>query len=236
MFACQNTCISNHLQPLKWMYPFQRLPLRTLSKTKFLYCGFYGSVWQLWSIHGDSHHSSSVHLCAASQQNADAPCWLWTLSPSHWPECYLRTLFHEHFFDVFATDPIRWLIILKSILRLTGNPCNILRTGVLCSDLFVVVRSRAECFRMSRSCLMLLWGSPVRRPLRSSRRPAIKAWRSFSCSAWRTQAFNLDQVLVISSYGCNQLQLWRVFFFISNFGIVRGFQKQIIIEFSVNAR
>ncbi len=54
---------------------------------------------------------------------------------------------------------------LKSILNVTGSQCKNLRTGVICSDVLVLVRIFAAAFWMSCSCLMVFFGRPVRRPL-----------------------------------------------------------------------
>ncbi len=54
---------------------------------------------------------------------------------------------------------------LKSILNVTGSQCKDMMTGVMCSDYLVLVRILAAGFWMSWSCLMVLLGRQVRRPL-----------------------------------------------------------------------
>ncbi len=54
--------------------------------------------------------------------------------------------------------PLRDLLMskstLKSILNVTGSQCKDLRTGVICSDVLVLVRILAAVFWMSCSCLL----------------------------------------------------------------------------------
>lgn len=102
--------------------------------------------------------------------NADSRRLLWAPGSTNWSEStdlkIPRAVYsiRMHSGPKALGDLLSAHIILKCLLQLTGSQSQAFRTGVICSDLFVAVRSRAAAFWMSCGCLMLIWGDAARWP------------------------------------------------------------------------
>ena len=72
--------------------------------------------------------------------------------------------------------------ILNSILDLTGSQCSEANTGVMCSLLFVLVRTRAAAFWTSCRVFNDFLLEPDNKELQKSSRDVTKAWTSLSAS------------------------------------------------------